>query len=279
MADWLLVDNGSLRPASTLRLRELAAALSRRVGENVRPVSLLHSGKIPPGELGGESAVVLEPSLRRGLENGQSVFRVIPLFFGPSRALTDYLPKRATALRRRFPDLDLRIAPVLCDADRGGETRVAEILRDHVLERLAPEEPPPPVVLVDHGSPEPAVARARNFVAGQLSVLLGGRAARVAAASMERRDGDEFRFNEPLLADLLAREGFNSGKVVVAMMFLSPGRHAGPGGDVATICGEAEAGHPDLKTVMTRLAGEHPLLLDILADRFTQLRAGAGMAC
>ena len=33
----------------------------------------------------------------------------------------------------------------------------------------------------------------------------------------------------------------DEGEVVVALQFLSPGRHAGPGGDVAEICTEAEA--------------------------------------
>ena len=46
-------------------------------------------------------------------------------------------------------------------------------------------------------------------------------------------------------------------------------RHAGPAGDVAEICRAAEAEAAGLKTVMTPLVAEHPLLVDILADRWS----------
>ncbi|WP_353057295.1 hypothetical protein [Salinicola sp. JS01] len=49
----LLVDNGSLRPAATLNLRRLAAALSQVSGEAVEAASLLHSFKIPPSSSAG----------------------------------------------------------------------------------------------------------------------------------------------------------------------------------------------------------------------------------
>jgi hypothetical protein len=68
---------------------------------------------------------------------------------------------------------------------------------------------------------------------------------------------------------LLRQPGWNSGDVTVAMQFLLPGRHAGPTGDVAAICREAEAASGGtLRTTMTPLVGEHPLLIDILADRW-----------
>jgi len=279
MSTRLLVDNGSLRPASTRALRNLAQSLSRRVGYEVQPVSLLHSAKIPAEELDGLPAEVLEPALRRRLEAGEADFKIVPLFFGPSRALTDYLPKRVAALRRRFPELRLRCASNLFDVMDGCDSRLAGILRDHVLEQIDLDGPPPAVALVDHGSPEPAVTHVRNFIAGQLSLLLQGKVARVAAASMERREGEEYRFNEPLLEDLLRRDGFNHGPVVIAMLFLSPGRHAGPDGDVAAICARAEEEQPGLRASMTRLAGEHPRLMDILVERFQQVEAGGGTAC
>ncbi len=261
-----LVDNGSLRPEATWNLRRVAKLLAERCGRRVCPVSLLHSHKVPAEKLGGRSAEIFESALTRRAAQGVVNFRVVPFFFGPSRALTDFMPARVRRLRREFPGLRVRRAPPLVDTVPDDEDRVASILADGVLARLESGSNPA-VALVDHGSPAPEVTEVRNRVAVRLGEILGGRVARVAASSMERREGDQYRFNEPLLSRLLGTPGFDRGTVVVSMMFLSPGRHAGPGGDVAAICAEAEAMHPSLRTVMTPLAGEHEGVLEILVDR------------
>lgn len=293
----LLVDNGSLEPAATLALRGLAARLSARVGAPVAPVSLLHSSTIDPALIGGEPAEILFLSLERRLAAGQNDFILLPLFFGPSRALTEYLPENLARLRRKFPGLRLKLAPPLHAAR---DSRLAQILADHVTvccppidrsdcgSRLAGDaehsskdqaldrpqagsckNATARVVVVDHGSPVAVVTAVRDELAQQLTGLLGSRVAAVAPASMERRAGPEYDFCQPLLADLLAAPPWNSGRVIVAMQFLLPGRHAGPAGDVATICREAEAASGGaLRTTMTALVGEHPLLVDILADRW-----------
>lgn len=262
----LLVDNGSLEPAATLALRGLAVRLSGRLGRTVAPVSLLHSSGIDPQKLGGEPAEILFPSLERRLAAGQNDFILLPLFFGPSRALTEYLPENLARLRQKFPDLRLRLAPPLHAA---GDDRLARILAQHVSDELDPSGTDR-VALVDHGSPVAVVTAVRNELAQQLSGLLGSRAAAVAPASMERRSSPEYDFCKPLLADLLAAPPWDAGRVIVAMQFLLPGRHAGPAGDVAEICRAAEAASPGLRTVMTKLVAEHPLLIDLLADRWRQ---------
>lgn len=266
MPTCFLTDNGSIRPSSTLNLRQIAAALERETGQAVVPVSLLHSSKVDPAELGGQPAEILEPALRRRLERGENDFLILPLFFGPSRSVTEYLPKRISALRRTFPNARVTISSCLFDSLEGTDTRLARILQERV-EEVLPAGGELPVVLVDHGSPEPEVTYARNFVAGQLSVLLQGRASRLTAASMERRPGAEYRFGGPLLEEVLKTEGFDRGEVVVAMMFLSPGRHAGEGGDVSRICERCQEANPDLAVTMTRLVGDHPDLIPILIDR------------
>ena len=71
----LLVDNGSLQPAATLALRELAAKLSARLGHPVEPVSLLHSSGIDEKLLGGRPAEILVPALEKRLaarQNGRT---------------------------------------------------------------------------------------------------------------------------------------------------------------------------------------------------------------
>lgn len=258
----ILLDNGSLEPAATRGLRALAAKLGDRIGQAVAPVSLLHSSAVPAGQLGGTPAEILEPALERRLAAGQSDFIVVPLFFGPSGALTDYLPKRLAHLRLKFPALAVRVAAPLFAAD---DPRLARILADQVR---ALHRPARRVVLVDHGSPARAVADVRNELSCQLAGQLGP-AYTVAPASMERREGAAYDFCAPLLAGLLRSPGWNAGEVTIAMQFLLPGRHAGPGGDVAEICRAAEnASDGTLRTHLTGLVAEHPLLVEILADRW-----------
>ncbi len=269
----LLLDNGSLQPAATLALRVLAANLSSRLGLTVEPVSLLHSSKVDPRLLDDRPAEILVPALERRLTAGQNDFILLPLFFGPSQALTVYVPELVAQLQEEHPALQVRLAPSL---HATGDDRLARILADHVRAELDAGKPGPVrVALVDHGSPVPEVTAVRDELAGQLAGLLGTSAAAVAPCSMERRPQPAYDFTAPLLADLLATPPWTTGRVIVAMQFLQPGRHAGPDGDVAKLCQRAEAAHPELNTRMTGLVGTHPLLVEILADRW---RAAAPLA-
>jgi sirohydrochlorin ferrochelatase len=264
-----LFDNGSLRAASTLSLRRVANWLRARLDDaEVRAVSLLHSSTIDAAKLGGERAELLEPALAAAVARGENDFVLLPLFFGPSAAVTDYLPERLQALRKKFPDLRVRIARWLVDANAADDTRIANILADGVRRAAAGAGwSRPKVALVDHGSPQRGVAAVRDFLGGQLQRLLGGE---VAVASMERRPEPEFAFTEPLLAGLLRDEKFGRGEVVLALQFLSPGRHAGAGGDIAEICAEAMRTRPALRVVSTGLVGEDERLADVLAERYRE---------
>lgn len=269
----LLVDNGSLQPAATLALRELATKLGARLGESVEPVSLLHSSGIDPKLLDGKSAEILFPALERRLAGGRSDFIVVPLFFGPSQALTVYLPENIERVREKFPGLRVTVAPHL---HASNDDRLARILADQVRHELSASNTgagPVHVALVDHGSPVASVTAVRNELSAQLATQLGSGATVVAPCSMERRPEPAYDFCNPLLSQLLATSPWSESRVIVAMQFLLPGRHAGPDGDVAEICRQAEASHPKLRTQLTKLVAEHPLLVDILADRW---RAVAG---
>lgn len=261
-----LTDNGSLRPAAALNLRRVARLLSEVSGQEVFPASLLHSSKVDPAELGGEPAQTLGPAIREAAKEGITRFLVLPFFFGPSRAITEYLPRRIAEMQKKIPELDVQIAKPLSDPEGPTDLRIAHILEEEVA-RSTPAGSTPSVILVDHGSPEPAVTAVRNVLAGQLSVLLQDRTTRVVPASMERREGREYDFSGPLLEDLLDHTGGWAAPVIISMLFLSPGRHAGPDGDVAAICRKAETQNPGLKTVMTGLAGENDRVVSILADR------------
>jgi hypothetical protein len=265
-----LFDNGSLRAESTLSLRCLAAALTQRMGRDVRAVSLFHSDKVLPGELGGQPARRLEPALQdffAARPTGEAV--LLPLFFGPSAAVSDHVPKLVRALREQSPLARVWLAPCLVAANDPNDRRVARMLADQAR---AAGWRRPKVLLVDHGSPTRGVTSVRDHLAMQLRAELGDDARAVGAASMERREGAEFDFNEPLLTRALRTEPFDTGEVVVVLQFFSPGRHAGPSGDVAQICRAAEVERPTLRTRLTETLITHPRLVDVLAGRLADAR-------
>jgi hypothetical protein len=79
---------------------------------------------------------------------------------------------------------------------------------------------------------------------------------------MERREGAEYDFNEPLLEHALQNA---KGEAVILMLFLLPGRHAGGDGDVATI---AQEHAPDgVRWKLSPLLGKHPALPALLFRR------------
>jgi sirohydrochlorin ferrochelatase len=121
------------------------------------------------------------------------------------------------------------------------------------------------VVLVDHGSPSPRITEVRKGIARDLRLGYG---LTVAQAVMERRAGREYDFNGPLLEQWLAEQAESGNtEVIIAMLFFLPGRHAGPCGDVESICRGVAERHPQLRYTITPLIADHPLLLDLLTDR------------
>ena len=264
----LLVDNGSYRAESTLSLRRLASSLSEAVGDHIHAVSLLHSTKVKPEELGGVPAEIFEPFLKKRREEGVNSFLVVPMFFGHSAAIYEYLPQRVMDMRKKWPELEVRIAPCMVDLTDRADTGVAEILADLVRKTMKEESlEQPAVTLVDHGTPRKFVNDVRNFLGVQLKELLADEASVVEASSMERREEEEYAFNEPLLENILGSPGFER-DVILSMLFISPGRHAGPGGDIAEICADCEKEHEGLKTYMSDLFATHPDVIPLLAKRF-----------
>ena len=249
----ILVDNGSYEPAATLALRGLAKEVSKLVGQPVLPVSTMHSTKIDPALLGGIPAVIFEGAVQQAKLDGIDEIVVIPLFIGPSRAITEYLPKVfADALPST---MKLSIREPLFGPELTG------MLVDN-LKSTGWTKGSGTVYLCDHGSPIPEVTRCRNFFADSLRNQLGLNEDELIACSMERRDGPEYDFNKPLLEDALQQA---KGEAVILMLFLLPGRHAGGDGDVATIAKEHT---PDgLRWKLSPLLGTHPALPALLSRR------------
>ena len=259
-----LVDNGSLRPQATLILRNLADALAERTVLPVEAVSLLHSHKIAADKINGASATIVKRRLRECLAAGQREFIFLPLFLGPSLAVTDYLPQVIDELSGEYPELKVRIASVLAGDNLDlPDPRLAQILADQI--RALQPSPNTKVALVDHGTPIIEVNRVRNAVGRQLASELD--ASLVLPCSMERREGEAYAFNDPLLEKLGEVDHFAGGCLILAMFFLLPGRHAGEGGDVAEICDGLISEGVFEQIQNTPLLGEHPMLLEILEDR------------
>jgi sirohydrochlorin ferrochelatase len=264
----LLLDNGSTRCESTLNLRRLAARLSETSGRVVHPVSLQHADKVEPAALDGRRADTLVEFLTHRLAMGERDFLVIPLFFGPSKAITAYIPEQVALLAQRFGPIKTRIADVLCPLPEG-EPRLARILCDNVTSaardaRVIPRN----VILVDHGSPLREVTQARTLLAQQMRDCLGPEVL-IEEAVMERRAGPQYDFNGPLLLDALREQAKSktNDPVILCLMFLNPGRHAGAGGDIERICAQAQEATPGLRVLTSPLVGTHPGLVEILQAR------------
>ena len=270
----VLVDNGSLRPEVVLGLRRLASDLEGALGFPVWAASYAHSNRIDPDALGGCPGLLLSDCLEMLTVKGARWIGVQPLLLASGSAIYRGIRKTVDSFLDRVDGkCRVDVAPALCDASEVRELTIAKIIASRVEEVLrsasGESRVEVDVVVVDHGSPFREVAAVRNELAVDVGQLLQrGVVSRVIPASMERRPGDEYAFNDPLLEPLLlsleSRPGY---RVVVAMAFLQEGRHADPGGDVAMICERVKVRRPDLRLMRTGLIADHPLMVPLLENR------------
>jgi hypothetical protein len=256
-----LVDNGSLEAAAHQSLRAAAAAIGERADMRVESVSWKHSDRIPSYALPDGPAWTLAPWVEEQVEAGEREFIFIPFFISPQGAIGSSLNRDLAALQAKRGGFEYSFAEGLAP-----ENALGPILADRVRAACAAQGlKRPAVIVVDHGGPSGASAGVRDQSAGVARAALGDAVSSLAAASMESPEGEEFAFNRPLLADALSAPGFASGDVVIAPLFLSPGRHAGPSGDLSRIAREAEARQPGLRCHFADLVGSHPLAIKRLA--------------
>lgn len=255
-----LIDNGSLEPAATRNLRAVAAALSEKAWTTVHPVSWKHSDRVPVTELDGVTAVTLVKFVREHAARGETQFLFVPFFISAQGAIGSALRGDLEKLRTSLGGVfDFAFSDGL--AARGA---IAEIVAARVRETIAARQlRQPPVIVVDHGGPSPESAALRDRLAGEVRALLGAEIGPLTAASME---GEAHAHNRPLLAEALALPGFDTGDVIIAPLFLSPGRHAGANGDLAQIARTAEAARSTLHCHFTELVGTHPRAAEVLGD-------------
>jgi sirohydrochlorin ferrochelatase len=261
-----LIDNGSLKAEAHDCLRAVAASIEERAGTRITPVSWKHSDRT-----GGTGAWTLAPWIHSNVSDGERDFVLIPFFISPKGAIGSALRRDLAVLQEEMGGFEFSFA--------GGLTHsaLATIIAERVRETAEINGlQKPSVIVVDHGGPSPASAAVRNRVADAARDLLWGDIGMLTAASMESPDGDDFAFNRPLLADALASPGLELNDVVIAPLFLSPGRHAGDDGDLARIVREAQARAPALRCHFTELVGTHPSVAPRLASNLLKaLRADA----
>lgn len=244
-----LIDNGSLEAAAHLNLRRVATALSGLTATRVHAVSWKHSDRIAPAELDGTPGWTLGSFVRAMHALGQREFLFVPFFISAQGAIGSALRGDLERLRGELGDLEFDFSPGLA-----AENALTAILTARIRAvRTARNLVRPPVVIVDHGGPSPASAALRNHVTTTVRRELDGETGPIVAASMEGQ-------HPPLLAEQLRAPGFAGQEVIVALLFLSPGRHAGPGGDIVRICAESGT-----RCHLTELIGTHPLAIETLA--------------
>jgi hypothetical protein len=192
------------------------------------------------------------------LARGDREFVFVPFFISAQGAIGSALRSDLEKLQRETAatgGFDFVFTAGL--ASRAGA--IAEIVTERVRETISTGGLRlPAVILVDHGGPSPASAALRDSLAAEVRSLLGSEIGPLAPASMEGAHG-------PLLAEQLAQSSYDHGDVVVALLFLSPGRHAGGDGDVARICRDAASHSPALRFHLTGLVGTHPRAIEPLA--------------
>jgi sirohydrochlorin ferrochelatase len=263
--EYFLIDNGSLRAGSVLQMREIAQNLSARTGHSVRPFGLMHSHKVASSELRGVPGQSMQEFLGSDKAEEVNEIRALPFFLGPSLAITDWLPENLQAWKDREPKV--RQYRILDPLFQSGDYRLARALAELCREQIQHAGLiNPAVAMVDHGTPLPEVNQVREDVGEQMRQLLGSEIGLFSTCAMERRPDPQYDFNNPLLEDLL-QQWTESGvqEVVLSQFFLLPGRHAGPGGDLAQICQPfIDQG---MKIYRTENLGTHSLVQEILLDR------------
>ena len=262
----LLVDNGSLRPEAIFSLRRVAQKLAIETEFEVLPVGLLHSNKIKVSDLDDIKAETIGTFLTSPRGKNEKSLLILPLFLGPSRGITEWLVSRLEEWRREEADRSYQVLDCL---HVDGDYRLAMALAGGINNLIDREDlSNPRVAMVDHGTPIAEVNRVREQVGANLRKLQNYSESEFSTCSMERREGDQYSFNEPLLEGLLLKWGQEGSRdVVVALFFLLSGRHAGEGGDLAKICENASSLFPQMKIYQTNPMAEHDIVFSILKEK------------
>ncbi len=266
----LLVDNGSLRPSPILTLRQIAKKLNFETPFEVLPMGLLHSNKVDLHLLEGKPAETIKTFLKSDRGTREKDLLVLPFFLGPSLGVTDWLVSLLEYWKNEKKDRSFTILNCL---HQDGDERLAFAMK-HKLNQMVSENDikNPSVAMVDHGTPIIQVNQVREAVGKSLKQMIHDQFKMFSTCSMERRDGEEYNFNDPLLEDLLEK-WLSQGEeeIIVLLFFLLSGRHAGDNGDIAKICKRVGMKYPKSKILVTKPLGNSEIVFDILKDQLLMI--------
>lgn len=266
--NFFLVDNGSLRPESILYIRDIAEDLNKSTGVSIIPSGIMHSHKVDASKLNGIPSLSMDFLFTERNGNEFDSLAIIPLFFGPSLAITDWLQKKLEEWQSLVKNREFVVADCLY---RHGDERIAEALTEYVVSFISKKDKSKPfVILVDHGTPLPSVNLVREQLGQIMLKKLDGLISGFSTACMERRLDSQYDFNDPLLEQLLIDvQNHGHEKVILAQLFLAPGRHAGTNGDIVEICEPFVRNGLDISR--TPVLGKHPLVQKVLSERIQEI--------
>ena len=265
---YFLVDNGSRSPESIIYMRNVAIELEKITGFSVTPSGIMHSHKVDASKLQGQPGMSLEAFFLSKEAEVSKKLSFVPMFIGPSLAITDWLPEKLTEWSQNGNERNFSIADCIY---KKKDDRIAKALTEFVVDLIPQFSPVKPfLILVDHGTPLLEVNLVREEIGYVLEKKLANQISGFSTACMERREGTQYDFNDPLLETLLDDIKASGGSsVIIAQLFLAPGRHAGPNGDIVQIC--TPFFNKGMKIKTTPTLGNHPLILEILAERLEEV--------
>ena len=238
-------------------------------------VSLAHSDRIPIGKLNGQPVPILEPFLESLADSPRlKKIYVIPLMMVNGGAIYTKLAESINSFRKQNPVKVIALGGTLVNRLESVPVSVPAIIAKGVeseIRRVGLDGPE--VLIVDHGSPFPVAAEVRNWVASEVGRLLPkGIVQSVLGASMERRDGARYDFNEPLLQYAIedcANRGVRD--VLVAKMLIQPGKHSGKKGDIDQIVEAVSDECPRTRVHVLRQVFQQKDLVSLLTIRLREL--------
>ncbi|MAL85412.1 MAG: hypothetical protein CMI23_03525 [Opitutae bacterium] len=262
----LLVDNGTLRPEPILMLRSMAKKLELETSFEVISMGLLHSNKVNQELLNGIAGQTIDTFLRS--DRGQNItdLLILPFFLGPSRGINDWLVDKLTQWTKEKEGREFKILNCLYEE---GDDRLSKALAWEIKEIQEQNSLHcPSIAMVDHGTPIIAVNMVREMVGKDLKKIINKSTQKFSTCSMERREGQEYDFNEPLLEAILsqwAKIGIKD--IIISLFFLLAGRHAGENGDIENICKFVKQSHPNVRIFITKPLGGNKIIYELLKER------------
>jgi sirohydrochlorin cobaltochelatase len=194
--------------------------------------------------------------LAHAVERGATDVIVQPYFLVPGWFVSRALPPALDACRAMHPQVALRVARPLED-----HPALAEILLRRARAATPDLAGRAALVIVAHGSPDPAANWPVDSLAAQLRAICGGA---VSTAYLG--------LNEPPLPDeldRLARAGER--QIIVVPYFLQLGGHVAE--DLPALIAAARQRHPAATILLAEHLGYDPLLVSAIADRVAEVAA------